>query len=80
MTRPKRVTLFIQCIVDSSFPEVGEAMVKVLERQGLTLDYPAGQTCCGQPASTPGTVTRRRGWRGIYLDVHPEKGFDNRTA
>jgi L-lactate dehydrogenase complex protein LldE len=54
MTKPKRVTLFIQCIVESCFPAVGEDMVTVLERQGLALEYPPAQTCCGQPAFNAG--------------------------
>ena len=69
MTKPKRVTLFIQCIVDSCFPEVGEAMVKVLERQGLTLDYPPDQTCCGQPAFNAGYRDEAARLALHYLDV-----------
>lgn len=30
------------------FPETGKAVVRVLERLGHTVDFPAGQTCCGQ--------------------------------
>lgn len=50
----KRVSLFIQCLVESMYPEVGEAMVDVLERVGVQVDYPEGQTCCGQPAFNSG--------------------------
>lgn len=49
-----KVSLFIQCLVDTLYPDVGEAMVTVLERLGVTLDYPEGQTCCGQPAFNSG--------------------------
>ena len=48
------VSLFIQCLVDSMFPEVGEAMVKVFDRLAIPLAYPEGQTCCGQPAYNNG--------------------------
>ncbi len=48
------VSLFIQCLVDSMFPEVGEAMVKVFDRLSIPLAYPEGQTCCGQPAYNSG--------------------------
>jgi L-lactate dehydrogenase complex protein LldE len=48
------VSLFIQCLVDSMFPEVGEAMVKVFDRLAIPLAYPVGQTCCGQPAYNNG--------------------------
>ncbi|EKD39940.1 MAG: cysteine-rich protein [uncultured bacterium] len=48
------VSLFIQCLVDTMFPRVGEAMVTVFDRLGIPLAYPEGQTCCGQPAFNSG--------------------------
>ncbi len=54
MYKKKKVTLFIQCIVDTLYPEVAEAMVSVLEDLGLTLICPTDQTCCGQPAFNAG--------------------------
>lgn len=48
------VSLFIQCLVDSMFPEVGEAMVRVFDRLSIPLTFPEGQTCCGQPAYNSG--------------------------
>ena len=50
----KPVSLFIQCLVDSMFPKVGEAMVTVFDRLAIPLAYPEGQTCCGQPAYNSG--------------------------
>ncbi|MGB3211283.1 MAG: (Fe-S)-binding protein [Desulforhopalus sp.] len=50
----KTVSLFIQCLVDTMFPETGEAMITVFDRLGITYDYPSGQTCCGQPAFNSG--------------------------
>lgn len=47
-------TLFIQCLVDTLHPEVGDAMVHILERLGVAMDYPPDQTCCGQPAFNSG--------------------------
>jgi L-lactate dehydrogenase complex protein LldE len=43
-----RVGLFVTCLGDALFPDVGKATVAVLERLGVTVDFPAGQTCCGQ--------------------------------
>ena len=43
-----RVSLFITCYNDTLFPDTGKAVVRVLERLGHTVDFPAGQTCCGQ--------------------------------
>ncbi len=44
----KRVSLFVTCIVDMIYPETGMSTVEVLERLGCEVDFPAGQTCCGQ--------------------------------
>ena len=49
-----RVTLFIPCFIDSFYPHVGMAIVKVLERLGHTIDFPEAQTCCGQPPFNSG--------------------------
>lgn len=51
---PGRVSLFVTCIVDQLFPNVGMAMAGVLERIGWQVDFPAEQTCCGQPAYNTG--------------------------
>jgi L-lactate dehydrogenase complex protein LldE len=49
-----RVSLFIPCLVDQFFPQTGAAMVKVLRKLGVMVDYPSEQTCCGQPAFNTG--------------------------
>ena len=49
-----RVSLFIPCFIDSLYPHVGMAIVRVLERLGHEIDYPEGQTCCGQPPFNSG--------------------------
>ncbi len=43
-----RVSIFITCYNDTLFPQTGRAMVHVLERLGHHVEFPAGQTCCGQ--------------------------------
>ncbi len=43
-----RVALFITCYNDTLFPETGKAVVRLLERLGHAVEFPAGQTCCGQ--------------------------------
>jgi len=50
----RTVQLFVTCLVDTFFPETGEAMVNVLRRCGVSVDFPAGQTCCGQPPFNAG--------------------------
>lgn len=54
MNETKTVTLFIQCLVDGIYPEVGEAMVRIFRQLGIDLACPTQQTCCGQPAFNSG--------------------------
>jgi L-lactate dehydrogenase complex protein LldE len=49
-----KVSLFITCLVDQLFPQVGVSMVEVLRRLGVEMDFPEAQTCCGQPAFNSG--------------------------
>lgn len=53
-TKPTHVNLFVTCLIDHFAPAAAEAVVTVLERQGLHVLVPAGQTCCGQPAFNGG--------------------------
>ena len=43
-----RVALFITCLGDALFPDVGKATVRLLRRLGHDVEFPAGQVCCGQ--------------------------------
>jgi L-lactate dehydrogenase complex protein LldE len=49
-----KAALFIPCYVDALFPEVGIASLELLERLGVTVEYPLDQTCCGQPMANGG--------------------------
>lgn len=49
-----RVSIFVTCIVDQLFPNVGMAMTSVLERLGYDVEFRSAQTCCGQPAFNSG--------------------------
>ncbi len=42
------IALFITCFNDALFPEVGQAVVRLLRRLGHEVEFPAEQTCCGQ--------------------------------
>jgi L-lactate dehydrogenase complex protein LldE len=43
------VSLMVTCLGDALFPQVGVATVRLLRRLGVGVDFPAAQTCCGQP-------------------------------
>ena len=43
-----RIALFATCLADAMFPAAAIATVRLLERLGHRVEFPAGQTCCGQ--------------------------------
>ncbi len=43
-----RIALFVTCLADTLFPDVGKATVRLLERLGHEVEFPQAQTCCGQ--------------------------------
>ena len=64
-----RVQLFITCLVDHLFPEIGDDVVTVLERAGVEVQVPPDQTCCGQPAFNGGFLDEARQMALHFLDV-----------
>ena len=57
---PETIQLFATCIIDTLYPHTGEAVVRVLERAGVRVAFPSGQTCCGQPAFNAGMRPQAR--------------------
>jgi L-lactate dehydrogenase complex protein LldE len=52
--------LFATCLVDTFYPETGEAIVSILRRLGVDVGFPPGQACCGQPAFNAGLRSAAR--------------------
>ena len=50
----KQASLFITCFNDTLFPQTGRAVVAVLERLGVQVEFRPAQTCCGQMHSNSG--------------------------
>lgn len=48
------VQFFITCLTDSFFPQTGEAVVEILHRLGIDVEFAPNQTCCGQPQFNAG--------------------------
>ena len=48
------VALFIPCLIDAFYPEVGQAVLDIFKKLALATTYPLDQTCCGQPAFNSG--------------------------
>lgn len=58
--KPTDVYLFGTCVVDLFFPEAGLDAIRLLEREGIRVHFPQGQSCCGQPAYTSGYTDEAR--------------------
>ena len=52
--------LYVTCVIDQLYPEVGVSVVKVLRRLGVTVGFPKDQTCCGQPVYNSGFSNEAR--------------------
>jgi L-lactate dehydrogenase complex protein LldE len=69
MKKAIKITLFVQCLVDGIYPEVGMAMVRIFENLGIDVDVPTEQTCCGQVAFNTGYVKEARSAASHFIDV-----------
>jgi L-lactate dehydrogenase complex protein LldE len=67
-----RVALFVTCLVDQFYPQVGESVARVLQRLGVQVTFNPAQTCCGQPAFNTGFREEARAVAAGVLDL-----FDN---
>jgi len=48
------VAFFTGCMINYTYPEVGEALVKIMRFMGIPMVVPQGQGCCGLPAHAAG--------------------------
>ncbi|QOT80061.1 (Fe-S)-binding protein [Cupriavidus basilensis] len=69
---PAQVYLFATCLVDMFVPQAGLDAVRLLEREGLTVHFPRGQSCCGQPAYSSGNPEQARAVALAQLDLFAE--------
>jgi L-lactate dehydrogenase complex protein LldE len=70
-----KVSLFITCLVDQLFPQVGVRMVDVLRRLGVEVDFPEAQTCCGQPAFNSGYRVEARELAERFIRVFDDSQY-----
>lgn len=70
-----KVSLFITCLSDALYPRVGEAMVRLLARYGVRLEFPQTQTCCGQPAFNSGYWEEARKSAKTILEAFEDSDF-----
>jgi L-lactate dehydrogenase complex protein LldE len=65
----KPVSLFIQCLVDTVYPEVGESLVRIFRKLDIEIICPPDQTCCGQPAFNSGYRKEARTAAKQFLSI-----------
>jgi L-lactate dehydrogenase complex protein LldE len=70
-----KASIFITCVCDIFFPHVGEAMTRILEKQGVILDFPPEQICCGQPAFNSGDWNDARNVARTVLDAFKDSEY-----
>ncbi len=70
--KPANVYLFGTCLIDMFYPQAGIDAVRLLEREGITVHYPADQTCCGQPAHSSGFPEQTRAVALAQMRLFPE--------
>ena len=46
----EKAAFYSGCLIDFAYPEMGESVVKTLNKAGIEVVFPEGQTCCGAPA------------------------------
>jgi len=54
------IQLFVTCLIDSFYPKTGEAIVNILNRLGIDVEFASDQTCCGQPNFNAGLRAEAR--------------------
>jgi L-lactate dehydrogenase complex protein LldE len=70
-----KVSLFITCLVDQFFPEVGVSVVRLLRRLGVEVDFPSAQTCCGQPAFNTGFTLEARDLARRFISIFEQSEY-----
>jgi len=65
----KHVALFATCFNDTMWPETPKAVVRLLERLGCTVEFPLGQTCCGQMFTNTGYLREAVGLVERFIEV-----------
>ncbi len=69
--RPARVYFFATCVVDVFAPQAGLDAIELIRRAGIGVDFPQGQSCCGQPAYTSGYTDEARQVAAAQLALFP---------
>lgn len=69
---PDTVYFFGTCLIDVMYPQAGVSAVQLLQREGIRVIYPQGQTCCGQPAWNSGYRDEARQVARAQIQLFPK--------
>ena len=72
---PQQVALFISCLADAFFPDVGEDTLWLLQKAGVDVAFPMSQTCCGQPPFNAGFQHEAKQIARHFLDVFADYSY-----
>ncbi len=45
----EKAAFYAGCLIDFAYPEMGESLIKILNKGGIEVIFPEDQTCCGAP-------------------------------
>lgn len=71
-----RAAFFPGCVVDKIYPQVGQAVLKVLDHHEIGVYMPAGQACCGIPALASGDKESFDSLVKHNLELFEKENFD----
>lgn len=57
----EKAAFYAGCLIDFAYPEMGEALVRILNKAGIEVTFPEEQTCCGAPARYNGAYETAAG-------------------
>ncbi|MCH9021981.1 MAG: (Fe-S)-binding protein [Planctomycetes bacterium] len=70
-----KVSLFTTCLTDTFLPRVAVATVRLLRHLGCEVDFPVGQTCCGQMYFNSGYHQQAKRVGRTMLEVFSESEY-----
>lgn len=70
-----KVGLFIPCYINQLYPKVGIATLELLEKLGVEVFYPSGQTCCGQSLGNSGYERDAKGACQVFVENFKEYDY-----
>ena len=71
-SQPRQVYFFSTCVVDLMAPGAGMDAISLIRAAGIEVDFPPGQSCCGQPAYSSGFTEEARRVARTQLDLFPQ--------